>query len=107
MTPEGRVKAKVKRELKALALDGYKVYSFMPVQNGMGTPSLDFINCINGYFVAIETKAPGKVLTPRQETTACAMVDAGALVLVVCDDETLEGAFEQIRLHCANHSLTR
>lgn len=81
MTPEGKVKAMVKRNLKTLA----KVYSFMPVQNGMGAPGLDLFNCINGYFVAIETKAKGKTLTPRQEQTKADIEAAGGLVLVVDD----------------------
>ena len=105
MTPEGRVKAKVKRELAALAQDGYRVYTFRPVQNGMGAPSLDILNCINGWFVAIETKAPGKLLTDRQQTTATQMHEAGALVLVVSDDATLELAFDRIRTYCLEDYL--
>lgn len=82
MTPEGKIKAKVKRALATLP----KRYSFMPVQNGMGAPSLDFINCINGFFLAIETKTPGKQLTPRQKTTALAIRDALGVVYVIRDD---------------------
>jgi hypothetical protein len=79
MTPEGRVKAMVKRELVKLA----RIYSFMPVQNGMGAPGLDFFLCVNGFFVAVETKAPGKVLTPRQEVTVESITQAGGHVFVV------------------------
>ena len=100
VTPEGRVKAKVKRALKALIDGDYSVYSFMPVMNGMGAPSLDMLACINGHFVAIETKAPGKKMTPRQETTATQMRTAGALVLVVSDDLTLAIAMAKIRARC-------
>lgn len=85
MTPEGRVKAKVKRRLKELP----RRYHFMPVQNGMGAPALDFYCCINGKFVAIETKAPGKHLTPRQENTRAEILAAGGMVFVVDDDFTL------------------
>lgn len=78
MTPEGRVKALVKR-----ALDALPVYRFMPVQNGMGAPGLDFYGCSEGRFIAIETKTPGKHLTPRQKTTAEQIVAAGGAVFVV------------------------
>jgi hypothetical protein len=50
MTPEGKVKARVKRALAALP---GKVYSFMPVQTGYGAPTLDFLICYRGRFFAI------------------------------------------------------
>ena len=80
MTPEGKVKELVKR-----ALDALPFYRFMPVQNGMGAPGLDFYGCSAGRFVAIETKTPGKHLTPRQKSTADQIVDAGGVVFVVRD----------------------
>jgi hypothetical protein len=84
MTPEGKIKAKVKALLKKFAA----VYYHMPVQNGMGEPTLDFVCCVNGHFLAIETKAPGKHPTPRQQITMAAMRAAGAFVLVVsCEAE--------------------
>ena len=83
MTPEGKVKAKVN---KMLAKYESEVYRFMPVQMGMGAPSLDYLICAGGRFVAVETKVPGKKLTPRQEQTAHAMECAGARVVVVRDD---------------------
>jgi len=85
MTPEGRVKAKLNRALKPLEP---WVWRFMPVQNGMGAPGLDYFLCVNGRFVAIETKAPGKKLTPRQETTKAKIIAAGGTVLVVDDDQS-------------------
>lgn len=93
MTPEGRVKAKVKRALTTLP----RCYSFRPVQNGMGAPGLDIYCCINSTFVAIETKTPGKKMTPRQETTAAEIRAAGGLVFVVDGDETLDAAMETLR----------
>lgn len=82
MTPEGKIKAKVKRAMASLP----RCYRFMPVQNGMGAPSLDFINCIQGIFVAIETKTPGKQLTDRQKATAISIREAGGCVYVIRDD---------------------
>ena len=81
MTPEGKVKAKVKRLLAR-----YPVYSHWPVQTGYGSPTLDCIVCAAGHFFAIETKAPGKKPTPRQEQTIKAMRDAGALVFIIDGD---------------------
>lgn len=93
MTPEGRVKAKVKRRFTEAFKNSYR---FMPVQNGMGAPGLDFFYCIAGLFVAIETKAPGKNLTERQQITASAIIGAGGLVFRVCDDDSLERAISTI-----------
>lgn len=76
--PEGWVKKAVKE-----LLEYWGVYYHMPVQNGMGKPSLDFICCARGRFMAIETKAPGKTLTPRQGRTSREILDAGGSVLRV------------------------
>ena len=62
----------------------------MPVSNGMGAPSLDYLLCCNSRFVAVETKVLGKTLTPRQHATAAAMRAAGAYVRVVDGDESLD-----------------
>lgn len=84
MTPEGRVKDKVKRLLKR-----FKVYYHMAVLNGMGSPSLDFICCAWGFYFAIETKAPKEWPTERQKLTMKEISEAGGFVFVVRDDESL------------------
>jgi len=61
MTPEGKVKAKV-REL----LGQYGVYVFSPVQTGYGARTLDLLCCHRGQFFAVELKAPGKKMTEQQ-----------------------------------------
>ena len=81
MTPEGAVKREVKKVLKE-----YKAYYHMPVQNGMGAPTLDFVGCYNGRFFAIETKAPGKKPTPRQEVTVALIKAAGGEAFVIDGD---------------------
>ena len=81
-TPEGKVKEQVKRALKTLQAKGYPLYYHMPVQNGMGKPTLDFVGCIAGKFFAIETKASGKKPTERQQGTIEEMQKAGANVFV-------------------------
>jgi len=80
MTPEGAVKARVK---KVLAQYGEELDAFWPVQNGMGTPALDCIVCYRGHHIEIETKAPGKKPTPRQEITIAKKEKAGAKVFVI------------------------
>jgi hypothetical protein len=61
-TEEGLLKDKVKRYLDALP----RIYRYMPVPSGYGQQTLDFLCCIDGRFVGIETKAKGKKPTPRQ-----------------------------------------
>ena len=77
-TPEGKVKDAIKIVLKRMG-----AYYHMPVQNGMGKPSLDFICCIRGRFVAIEAKAYGGHTTLRQELTIKEMREAGAVAIIV------------------------
>lgn len=100
-TPEGRVKDKVKRRLTA---EFPLCYRFMPVQNGMGAPALDFYFCIDGVFVGIETKktppsgsrtAPAP--TPRQRTTMEDITTAGGLAFLVYDDASLDRTVEAIK----------
>lgn len=79
MTPEGKVKAAVNR-----IIDKYKgVYKFMPVPSGYGPSSLDYLLCVNGNFVAIETKAPGKKPTDRQKMIIGQITRAGGVVFVI------------------------
>lgn len=81
MTPEGKVKKLIKTYLSSVG-----AYLHMPVQNGMGQPSLDFIGCYRGFFFAIEAKAPGKGPSKRQELTIAKMAEAGATVFVIDGD---------------------
>lgn len=92
-TPEGKVKKMVNAALKSLGGDCYR---FMPVQSGFGATTLDYLLAIRGKFVAIETKAPGKKLTPQQEGTKAAIEKAGGIVFVVWDETTLELAMKII-----------
>ncbi len=82
MTPEGRVKADIKKWLKSQG-----AYFFMPVQSGYGASTLDFLVCLNGRFYAIETKAPGRNLkaSPRQMQVIEEIRAAGGWATVVDD----------------------
>ena len=97
MTPEGRIKAKVNKLLKEPWLVD-KLWYFMPVQRGFGKPTLDYILCVNGYFVAVETKKDARsTLTDRQKSTMRAMVQAGGRAHVVYDADTLQHLHECLR----------
>jgi hypothetical protein len=86
VTPEGRVKNKVKK-----LLTEHKAYYFMPVQNGMGRAGLDFHGCHLGHAFFIETKTGAKQPTPRQCVTIEEIEAAGGRVFVVNDTpETME-----------------
>lgn len=82
MTPEGKVKQKVKKILTEAG-----AYYAMPVGAGYGhagTP--DFLVCYRGRFIGIETKAKGNKPTALQEATMQRIREAGGRALVI--DET-------------------
>jgi hypothetical protein len=82
VTPEGKVKAKVKKYLVEMG-----AYYAMPATGGYGlsgTP--DFLICYRGMFVAIECKAGGNKPTALQEAALQRIRDAGGMALVI--DET-------------------
>lgn len=81
-TPEGRIKAKVKK-----ILEKHGCYYFMPVQMGYGARTVDILACYKAIFIAIETKAPGKELTKAQEILLAKIKKAGGVTEVI---ETLE-----------------
>jgi len=78
-TPEGKVKRRVSQILKRAE----KVYYFMPVQTGYGSPTLDYLGASRGRAFAIETKAPGKEPTVRQKAIINEMKLAGIEVFVI------------------------
>ena len=78
MTPEGRVKARVKMELNFA-----RAYHFWPVQTGMGARTLDCLGICRRRPLAIETKAPGQKLTEQQEWLKQKIELAGGRVFVI------------------------
>lgn len=89
-TPEGRVKDAIDREIVKLKQAGELLYTHKPVQNGMGAPTLDYVGCHRSRYFAIEAKAPGKFMTPRQENTKEKIVAAGGIVFEICDQMGIE-----------------
>ena len=96
MTPEGKVKVKIKK-----LLDLYGVYYFMPVQSGYGPAGLDF-HCMTTNTTAffIEAKAPGKkvISGSRQEELINKLRGYNAAVFVVSDEVTLVELEKWLRL---------
>ncbi len=94
-TPEAKVKAAIKK-----LLNQYGVYSHMPVQNGMGAPTLDFVCCYKGLYIGIEAKANGKQPTERQRKTMRQISKAGGVAIWV--DETRLEALEKLLIQLQN-----
>jgi hypothetical protein len=94
MTPEGRVKAQVRKLLAE-----FGVWYYQPVQNGMGQVGIpDFICCYRGVFIAIETKAPGKIkdLTANQRRVLDQIQANDGYALVIDDAEFLRETLNAI-----------
>lgn len=90
VTPEGRVKAKVKALLKK-----YDIYYFMPATGGYGRSGVpDIIACMHGRFLAIECKAGNGKLTALQMRELERIAEADGITYVVNEDslEFLEHA---------------
>ena len=87
-TPEAKVKARVKSLLKSSG-----AYQFWPVQTGFGTVALDCFGFHQGQGFAIETKAPGKKLTPRQVVTKDEIEASGTPVFII---DGINGEMERL-----------
>jgi len=81
MTPEGKVKTKVIKTLKAMG-----AYHCMPVTGGFGTSGVpDILICFRGRFVAIECKAGKGKVTALQQSNLEAIRQAGGVALVITE----------------------
>lgn len=81
-TPEGKVKARVAAQLKALGC-----YYFYPVTGGYGASGVpDIIGCYKGRFFAIECKAGKNKTTALQDKNIDAIRAQGGLAMVVNED---------------------
>lgn len=96
MTPEGKVKHRV----KAL-LDKYAAYYFFPVSGGYGKSGVpDIIGCYRGYFFAIECKAGKGKTTLLQDMQLDKIRKAGGIAIVVNEHnlEDVESALKNIEV---------
>ena len=92
MKNEGDVKKAVKEVLNSLSNCWY----YMPVQTGYGVQGIpDFICCVNGEFLAIETKFGKNKLTSWQEKQGDGILAANGGFLVINEHniETIRAVF--------------
>lgn len=81
MTPEAKVKDKIKKILKA-----HNVYYAMPMGTGYGNAGVpDFLCCVDGYFVAIEAKAGNGTTTALQDKNLRQIKEGKGFVFVVSE----------------------
>ena len=88
MTPEGKVKKKVK---EYLATTG--AWYYMPVSNGMGRVGCpDILVCYKGHFLAFEVKPPGQRnnTTANQDREIAGINKAEGIAIVVDDVEQVK-----------------
>ena len=94
MTPEGKVKKKVKEYLQSIG-----AWYYMPVSNGMGRVGCpDILVCYKGLFMAFETKAPGKIknVTANQQREIDGIQRANGLAHVIDDVEQVKSLLDTI-----------
>jgi len=91
-TPEGLVKKRVKSILEELG-----VWFFMPPANGYGRAGIpDFIGCLNGLLIAIETKSGKKEPTALQAREMRRIREAGGYAVKINEEnvDQLKGLLE-------------
>jgi Holliday junction resolvase len=92
MTPESKVKAKIKKILLE-----HGIYYAMPHGAGYGNAGVpDFLCCVKGYFLAIEAKAKGGKPTALQVKNMEDIKQSGGVSLVVDEDVLDKGTLEWI-----------
>ena len=102
MTKEADVKENVKRILKH-----YNIFWYMPVPNGMGAMGIpDFLCCMHGMFVAIETKYGANKPSPMQALNIGKIRAAGGVALVIWED-SLHTLYSDLGMLCARHKAEK
>jgi hypothetical protein len=92
MTPEGKVKDKVKRLLKAM-----DIYYAMPATGGYGASGVpDFLVCLKGKFIGVECKA-GKGKPTALQLKNLAEIEASGGIAVIVNEDNLAQFEETIR----------
>ena len=85
MTPEGKVKDKVKRLFKSMG-----VYYAMPATGGYGVSGVpDFLVCLKGKFIGVECKA-GKGKPTALQLKNLAEIEASGGISVIVNEDNLE-----------------
>jgi len=93
MTPEAKVKKKVREVLQALG-----AYYVMPITGGYGNSGApDFVVCLRGRFIGIECKAGKGKTTALQEKNLAQIRSAGGLAIVINEENINELKDELIK----------
>jgi hypothetical protein len=95
MTPEGRVKSKIKNILHA-----HGAYFTMPIGTGFGAAGVpDFVCCYKGRFIGIEAKSGDNKPTALQMKHMADINAKGGYTLVVNEDnmDELTKLLEEIK----------
>ena len=86
MTPEGKVKAKVKKVLSEVG-----AYYAMPMGTGYGNAGVpDFLVCVKGRFIGIECKAHDNKPTALQLKNLADIESAGGTALIINETNIAE-----------------
>jgi len=84
LTPEAKVKANIKKILKA-----HNIYYAMPHGAGFGNAGVpDFLCCVEGKFVAIEAKGGGGKVTALQLKNLSDIESSGGMTWVIDESNT-------------------
>jgi hypothetical protein len=86
-TPEGQVKADIKKLLDSY---GAQLYYHMSVQTGFGRRTLDFLICYRGWFAAVEVKRKGGKGRLFQERLVEDIKKSGGAARIVDDVSEVE-----------------
>ncbi|MFZ6731947.1 hypothetical protein ACO0LG_08520 [Undibacterium sp. Ji42W] len=93
-TPEGKVKDAISAVLRERG-----IWYFLPANNGFGKHGIpDYICCLNGKFLAIEAKAPGKRsnTSELQDHTISDIKGHNGLAVVIDDVSQLEAFLNEL-----------
>lgn len=86
MTPEGLTKKGIKQILEAY---GDRLYYHMAVPCGFGTRTLDYLLCVNGYFVGLEAKRKGARARKFQVELIKRIMNAGGVAFCTDDPDVV------------------
>lgn len=90
-TPEGAVKRKLRKLLEKYP----DVYTYWPVPTGFGKTTLDVLGCYRGRFFEVETKAPDKKPTLRQQVELESIGRAMGKTFVIMGEDS--PVFDELR----------
>lgn len=89
MTPEGKVKQKIKKVLAK-----HDLWQYWPVPSGFGRRTVDALCLYYGRFFVIEAKRPGKEPTALQARELEDIKKKGGVAFVIDNDEGVQALDE-------------